>query len=472
MNSSTKRSAARLTCWARKLFCSCLLLFCWEQTAAADDPVKLDAQVANKVTLQAHGTPLLTRAAPSAINAALQGKESSQCQPYGRASAATGSANAVVVKHDSLSATLTLTSDALAHGGHFRTCGTCAGNMCVGIFGNDTAASSTVLAQGVVTISFSSEFPHPGDYLINVTAQGQKPNLELTDGSGRTVNLNSENGGPGILRGQPGAVYYLTASLTADASNNGGCCEQRHMNSAVVDVRLTKAPILFSGYVTGYIRGGKQTSGFKNVGVLLLDGQVHCTGTVVGPKTVLTAAHCLHGFDKSKLTFILGSNYLYPDTDGGPFKVARTLYPDGTNGAFKFNPASYEDDVGVVYLETPLSIKPAVLFQGTPSWDDIVNQNQTLLFVGFGFNVIADDMVGIGVKREGKWRISTVNNRVFDFSVPGSSTCYGDSGGPAFVETATSLLLAGITSSGNSDCTQGRDARVDAYLDWLKDKIL
>lgn len=112
-----------------------------------------------------------------------------------------------------------------------------------------------------------------------------------------------------MLHGTPGAVYYLSISLPVSATNGGGCCEDKTTAAATVDVQLAKAPIFFSASEVGFIAGGKQTTGYKNVGVILLDGKVHCSGTVVGKQTVITAAHCLQGYDKQQMKFVLGANY-------------------------------------------------------------------------------------------------------------------------------------------------------------------
>jgi secreted trypsin-like serine protease len=125
----------------------------------------------------------------------------------------------------------------------------------------------------------------------------------------------------------------------------------------------------------------------------------------------------------------------------------------------------------LIYLVEPVQVAPAQLHQQKPSWDAIAGQHTSLVFVGYGFNVIGDEKVGIGIKREGVWPIDSVSNLTFAFAVTGLNTCYGDSGGPAFIESAQLLLVAGVTSRGDEKCTQGIDTRVDAYGSWLTAKI-
>jgi hypothetical protein len=275
----------------------------------------------NKVSLEAFGRPHFTQSSGATLSEALQGTESSPCQTYGRTSSATGRSSVEVAKHDDQWYTVTLNSDSYAHGGYYRTCGTCLGNQCIGTNGNDTTGSATASASAVVTIAFDPEFKRAQDYSLSVSSSGQAPVLSLTDNTGSELDVHGKDGGPVILPGKPGTTYHLSVAAPTSASNVGGCCEDRKTATTTLDVRLNKAPILYAGYSTGYIKGGAQTTGYKNVGALLLDGKVHCSGTVIGKITVLTAAHCLDGYDPKQMTFVLGDNYQFPYANGGPFPV-------------------------------------------------------------------------------------------------------------------------------------------------------
>jgi secreted trypsin-like serine protease len=454
------------------------LALLYMRSEAAEPTIALSVESSNTVSAQASGAPPMFRTGPGKISARVDGKEDSECRPYGRKSVGDALADVEVLAQGQDSLSLRMSSSAAAIGGHYRSCAGCISGNCVGITGNDTTGKSSAVAYARVAIKFDKRSP-PADYLVSLAASSQSvtPKMLLTDERGKEIPIRNSNGKPATILGGHGATYFVTLELPVVASNEGSCCEATNFASARVDLEVLKAPIFSSASkLVPFIVGGKQSStmAYPSVGALMLDGNMHCTGTLVDKATVLTAAHCLSGYEKQvpTMTFVFGSNAFQPTS--GPFKVTGIAYPDGKLPGFSFNPNTLEDDIGLVYISPEPTVSRYALHKGQPAWMDI-NGNQTqLLFVGFGYNEIEGQQIGLGIKREVPLPISLVENRRVAFRVKGKATCHGDSGGPAFLEESGTLFQTSVTSGADEDsCTQGiqYQTRVDAFLPWLTGKL-
>jgi secreted trypsin-like serine protease len=449
------------------------LTFLVAQSATASEPYTFSLSKSNSIYLKAHGVAPYAKTGSDRIDNKLIGSEKSECRDYGRQSSALGMSDVSVISQSDDRLSFEMASSAIANGGHYRTCGICASGNCVGVFGNDTSSQSRSTSTSILAIKFKDD-SDSAKYIIDVgiAGQGKAPTLIATDQQGKPIELLGESGRTFLVTGFPKSVYYISTSVENISANSGGCCSDANYSNARIDVSLRKAPILISRKsFEPFIKGGAETKSYKNVGAILIDGQLHCTGTVVGNKTILTAAHCLHGYEKQyeKFTFVIGSNLLQPTL--GPVKLVEFVYPKGEMVGFRFNPTTLEDDIALVYVDNATGIVPAKLHHGAPTWQSIQSGKTSLTFVGYGFDVVDDEKVGAGIKREASWAIDSVENRRVTFSVLGKNTCKGDSGGPAFLIASSTITQVALTSGGTSDCTMGFETRLDAYAAWLAGKI-
>jgi hypothetical protein len=195
----------------------------------------------------------------------------------------------------------------------------------------------------------------------------------------------------------------------------------------------TVAPANTCGALSGtaIVNGTDCTTDTSSVVLVNLRGSdglpsAACSGTIIAPRAVLTAAHCLAG-DVGSVRIYLGS---------GPEIVAQSF------AAF---PGYKEDDptnldAGVIRLAQDIG-RPAIPL--LLSRDARVGE--TAVIGGWG---LAQNQVGATL-RSGSTVIASVGPTVIQtqFSSNASAVCSGDSGGPLLLSEGGTWAVAGITSA-------------------------
>jgi secreted trypsin-like serine protease len=201
------------------------------------------------------------------------------------------------------------------------------------------------------------------------------------------------------------------------------------------------------------ITRGEDDDSDSAIVALLVHGKVFCTGVLVTPTVVVTAAHCVLPSPPDQVFF--GSN---PRAKEGTFiGVTDThAHPD-------FDEDTLENDIALVGLAmkgpaTPLSVVSKPL--------DDASVGRTIRVVGFG--ATSPEATADLRKRTGTTSIESFTSDDFRFRPSPAGTCVGDSGGPALVTVGDHEAVIGITSSGDSECkTYGRDIRMDRYVSFI-----
>ena len=209
----------------------------------------------------------------------------------------------------------------------------------------------------------------------------------------------------------------------------------------------------------------------STVALLQPSGNAFCTGSLIGPRLVLTASHCLEGYTDDAMYVVFG-----PSAKGSAVKKANLRLVAKAVQNENFAPDEMDkdpqtgapNDVALVSLteDAPDGYAAATLLAA----DATITVGEKLTLAGFGLtNYIG---VGSGTLRKVDVKltaISTVGKEIEFGDTPGKSACMGDSGGPAFVTRGGKLALVGVTSRGSSHCDgSGIYTDVRQFRDWIE----
>jgi hypothetical protein len=183
----------------------------------------------------------------------------------------------------------------------------------------------------------------------------------------------------------------------------------------------------------------------------------NCTCTLIAPNVISLAAHCLDPTAASrKVTF---GDVEDPGKNGKVVNITKCMAAPGGQSV---------SDFGFCMLEEPVNMPIIPVLFGCET--SILKQGQDVVLVGFG-NINADTPSPNGHKRWVHAKVDKVNARSIDIGDPMHQNCFGDSGGPAFVQLADgSWRVFGATSTTNTPAcaSLGTWALIHPNVAWVE----
>ena len=221
--------------------------------------------------------------------------------------------------------------------------------------------------------------------------------------------------------------------------------------------------------------------------------QYFCTGSLIAPEIVVTAAHCVADIKPESLgsiRVITGRTWLDRTSTGESLGVSRIVMALDSNGRRLYrNPdRRLAWDVALIELASPSSATPLTIAGASESaaWRPgrlvrTTGWGSTRAFTGSTSNrlrIATQVVLPDGVCRRGLGRLYEPKTMICHGDPKGrSSSCSGDSGGPLVSPVGGGWRLIGLTSFGDGACrgyvpsVDNRTA-ADPIRSWIQDKTI
>jgi Trypsin len=192
-------------------------------------------------------------------------------------------------------------------------------------------------------------------------------------------------------------------------------------------------------------------------------GAGFCTGTVLSPTKVLTAAHCVGRAEAMKI--------FYRDAQNAPILLDIsdvTVHPDFHEEAPKTREKSI--DLAMITLVKPLPkpFEPADLTQPAE-----YKLGDTMTLAGFGLHQ-ENEAASSGKLLQGKLHLRAPKSDVLLWleNTNGIGACTGDSGGPVFYKGALVAVIAWSEGIAPRHCGKLTQAiRLSGQMDWVRQEM-
>jgi hypothetical protein len=188
-----------------------------------------------------------------------------------------------------------------------------------------------------------------------------------------------------------------------------------------------------------------------------------CTATLITPRLLLAAAHCLvetPGFQR----------YIFPGNDDSNVTPQDTLAVKTVVHDTRYGSPRQGNDFSIIVLETPLAIRPIPLNRAPLDGA----QGKPVRYVGYGISIVGNLNSG-GIKRHHTAPLAMVSRLLLTVGPNEHITCEGDSGGPLLLDDGKGggESIIGVSSFVDAPACRRNSwyQRVDTQLAWIDEQI-